>query len=294
MKLLTICYPTFGRDNVLQLTSKGDRVLLAPDEFHVGLLELGWTIDVVSLAEPTPLTLFRSGLPLLRPEQIDWSKYDLIWHMLRDPTQPEALALLARLPQLPNVTVINHADRLKDHHKANYLPILHALGLAPRVTTLPPNRTGWLHSYGSFISPDRKWIDTNAFNNNRGDYPARGHGRIVTEFIDNQIDGWHSVVRFGFVCGVVTSGLRYWSTDAAFRSGGAMRHEAYSVPARIEQRLCEGLSRIGCDVCHVEAVPTADGLYVIDINPYPTADGKTLSTITRAMVEKIDRHFRRQ
>lgn len=81
MRLLTLCFPTYGQQNPLHLNARGDRIVLAPDEFHRQLLALGWEIDVVSLAEPTRLPLFCSGeqpdFGLPTPLQVSAVRYRL-------------------------------------------------------------------------------------------------------------------------------------------------------------------------------------------------------------------------
>lgn len=288
MRLLTLCFPTFGRDNGLHLTSDGKEVVLAPDEHHVYLKKLGWEIDVVSIAPPTDKRLFCSKLPILTLDDVRGRTYDVCWHMFRDPTQPEVLNLLASLPPLPPAGLtLNDALRLRHHAKPHYLPILHRHGLAPEI--MPQGRADcdWELSSGSWISPDRGAIDTNAFNNNRGDYPDRGHGRIVTRYIDNSVDGLHSFVRFGYALGTGFRGNRYWSEKPAFRSGEAAIWEEYVVPEEFKGRIHAAMLAIGVDICHVEAIPHDNQLYIVDVNPFPSANGRTLSCITQSLCDAL-------
>lgn len=287
MRLLTLCYPTFGKNNHLHLTADGKRVVLAPDQFHKELLAAGWQIDVVSVGPQTSRPLFRSRLPLVRTlAEIANKQYDLIWHMFRDPTQPEVLAALRSLSSsLPAMSApVNDAARLRLHNKLRYLPILARYGLAPEIVDTGAPGKNWLLSAGTFLDLKRGLISTQAYNNNRGDYPDRGHGRITLRYIDNQIDGRRSFVRFGVAFGRGFAGCEYFSTEPAFRSGQAQEVRPYSLPAKWHAPMREALAAMGCDVCHVEAVIKAERLYVFDVNPFPTADGATLTGITRGLV----------
>jgi len=282
-RLLTLCFPTFGRDNFLQFTSTGKEVVLAPDEFHACLISAGWRVDVVSLADPTDLPLFRSGLKLKTVDQVDFADYDLCWHMFRDPTQPEVLEMLEKL-SLPSIPTINNAQLLANHHKYHYLRVLQRFQMAPELNENLRASRDWKHCVGTNISPDQMWLDSNAYNNNRGDYPSRGHGRAVTRFVDNMQDGLRRVVRFGVAFGQGFQGFQYYSPDIAFKSGAAVRWEPYAVPLTHRPTLAAALQELGCDVCHVEAVPQGDRLFVIDINPYPSAHGRTLTPITQQLI----------
>ncbi|MBL9083815.1 MAG: hypothetical protein JNK76_18505 [Planctomycetales bacterium] len=292
MRLLTLCYPTFGKDNALHLNSAGTRIVLAPDQFHVELSERGWQVDVVSLAEPTQLPLFRSGLTMKRIEEVDLNDYDVFWHMFRDPTQPEVLAELERLRlDFGGKPILNDTLRLRQHHKRVYLPVLERYGLAPRIITNVQPTPSWISSHSTFVSPERREISTNVFNNNRGDYPERGTGRIVTEFVDNRVEGLHSIVRIGYALGGGFRGWRYFSPLPAFKSGNAVRSEPYSLPEQFQAAVAAALNELGCDVCHFEAVPLPDRIVIFDVNPYPTADGTTLTPITADLAEQLTRRL---
>ena len=97
LRLLTLCFPTYGSENELHLNSRGDAVVLAPDEFNRILLERGWEVDVVSLGPLSEYPLFRSKIRLLAMSEVAFESYDVYWHMFRDPTQPEVLKLLRTL-----------------------------------------------------------------------------------------------------------------------------------------------------------------------------------------------------
>ena len=281
MRLLTLCCPTVGRRNQPHLTGDGRRVLLAPDEFHRCLLRAGWTIDVVAPIENDGRRLHRSSLPLRRVEDVPFDSYHVYWHMFRDPTQPEVLDWLSGAAfDYGGRPVINEAYRLRQHHKAAWLPVLQRHGLAPEFAPFSAGEPSWIPAAGTRVSPDQAWIETHAFNNNRGDYPERGSGRIVMRFVDNAVDGLRSIVRFGVAFGRGFTGFRYWSDQVAFKSGGASKYEPYRVPERLHDPIRRALAEMGCDVCHVEGVPVGDDLLIFDINPYPTADGRTLTFIT--------------
>lgn len=291
MRLLVLCFPTWGRGNQLHLTSAGNLVVLAPDELLRQLVEAGWTVEAVSMAERTELRLHRSALPLRAVDEVDFSSYDLYWHMFRDPTQPEVLErLAARRFDYRGRPVINDAFKLQHHRKDSYLKTLARYELAPRIVE-GADTAGWTRCGDALISPDRRLIETHACNNNRGDYPERGAGRIVTEYIDNSRGGLRSIVRFGVAFGQGFAGYRYYSDAAAFRSGGARSWEPWTAPPALRERLAAALAETGCDVCHVEAVSRGEELCVFDVNPYPTADGQTLSEITRSLVAVIRRRF---
>jgi hypothetical protein len=294
MRLLSVCFPTYGRDNGLHLNGHGDRVVLAPDEFHRQLLMVGWQVDVVGLTPRTTLRLFRSELSLKVPDEVDFNDYDLCWHMFRDPTQPEVLNWLREFhPNHLATPVINRAERLASHQKNHYLPILHRYGIGPKILLSAPQSTSWIVSSSELVSEDLAWIDTYAYNNNRGDYPSRGSERIVTEYIDNAVGGRRSIVRFGYAFGQGFSGFRYFKAVSVptFKTGEADSHQPYVVPQALRPRITAAMNELGCDVCHIEAIPLGDRLYVIDVNPYPTASGKTLSQITSSLIEVLTTRF---
>jgi len=291
MRLLTWCFPTFGQDNPLHLNRQGDRIVLAPDEFHVSLARRGWSVTVVSLAPFTSLPLWRSELTMVRPQDVNPRDYDVHWHMFRDPTQPEVLALLEQLQvKVPPAQLINSVDKLRFHDKHRYAPVLQSLGIGPEV--LPKEgKEGWPELHSTYLSPDKMRISSNAYNNNRGDYPERGEGHIITRFIDNAQNGVRSLVRFGVAFGQGFRGFQYFSEEWAFKTGGAKRIEPYEVPYSLRPQIASVLRRLGCDVCHVEAIPQNDRLWIVDINPYPTANGTTLSVITEDLADHITNYF---
>ncbi len=95
------------------------------DEFNRILLERGWEVDVVSLGPLSEYPLFRSKLQLLAMSEVAFDSYDVYWHMLRDPTQPEVLKLLENLKlDYAGKPVINHVDRLRYHDKHRYSKVL--------------------------------------------------------------------------------------------------------------------------------------------------------------------------
>lgn len=284
MKLLTLCFPTFGKDNYIHLSSKGD-IVLAPDEFHCCLLASGWEIDVVAIGLETDGRLFRSKLPLKRFQDVQLDEYDLFWHMFRDATQPEVLRMLDQLnANYHDKLVINRADRLAKHFKNEYLPVLERHGVGTTVVSVNPKEHTWTNAGSEHINVDRTLVDSNAYNNNRGDYPQRGSGRVITRYIDNSKEGRRSIVRFGYAFGRGFEGFQFFCPDSTlcFKTGSASSWEAYSVPEHIRPAITAAMQELGCDVCHIEAIPVEDRLLVFDVNPYPTADGKTLSIITRS------------
>ena len=227
-----------------------------------------------------------------RIEEVDLGDYDVVWHMFRDPTQPEVLAELERLRlDFAGKRILNDVRRLKQHQKRAYLPVLERYGLAPRIITSVRPTPSWTSSQSTFVSPERREISTNVFNNNRGDYPERGDGRIVTEFVDNRADGLHSIVRVGYALGGGFRGHQYFSPLPAFKSGNAVRSQPYSLPERFQGPVAAALNELGCDVCHFEAVPLPDRIVIFDVNPYPTADGTTLTSITADLAEQLTRRL---
>ena len=141
------------------------------------------------------------------------------------------------------------------------------------------------------ISPDGTMIESYAYNNNRGDYPSLRHEAIVHRYIDNAVDGLRSMVRFGYAYGGGFAGFKYFSRRIAFKSGGAERREAYTVDDKHRTNRY-ALTELGIDVCHIDAIPIGDELLIIDINPYPTSNGSTLSPITESLVDILEQRFR--
>jgi hypothetical protein len=295
MRLLSLCFPNVGKTDEVHLNSRADAVVLAPDEFLRLLREVGWHVDVVSLAKPTNLPLFRSGLPLLRLKDVQPSSYDLLWHMFRDPTPPEALERLQRQPlDYGKARIVNAAQCLQNHNKLHYLPVLarHGVGVEPCGNDL--SIAEWQKDTDLWISRDRKYIATHAYNSNRGVYPEWGHGRIVTRYIDNAAGGFRTFVRFGYAFGQGFSGFRYYlpESNPAARTGAAVRYEPYVVPEKLRPKISQAMNALGCDVCHLEAIPKDDDLRICDVNPNPTANGRTLTPITQSLVDIIDRVMR--
>lgn len=293
MRLLTLCLPTLGRDNHLHITGDRLNIVLAPDEFHLLLLQAGWQIDVVSLATAGDRPLLRSLLPLKSLAEVTLDQYDVLWHMFRDPTQPEVLRILSGLADHGR-PVINSAFRLKDHHKRKYLRVFQRYGIGPAILGGATAGADWLPCGAARISPDGKWIETYAVNNNRGCSAVRPYERVVTQFINNAVDGKRSIVRFGVAFGRGFEGFRYWSDAPSFKTGSATSWEPYVVPPAHQPAIRYALAELGCDVCHVEAVPRGERLYIFDVNPYPTADGRTLSLITQPLVRIVCEEMERR
>lgn len=294
--MLSLCFPTRGRSDALRVNSQG--VVLATDEVHRLLLEFGWHVDVASLASATDHRLFRSRLPLQQIDDVDTSTYDLVWHMFRDPTQPEVVERLERLRlEYGRALLINDALDLKQHHKHHYLPILGKLGIAVEVCGDDLKIANWNKTTCAWTSRgDGRWIATHAYNADRQEYAERGHGRIVTRYVDNARDGFRSFVRFGYALGDGFTGFEYrFPADRrAMKTGGASAVVPYTVPVRYRAAIRAGLEQLGCDVCHVEAIPCEDGLRIFDVNPSAMANGRTLTPISAALVKVIDRKVRQR
>lgn len=292
LRLLTLCFPTYGSENELHLNSRGNAVVLAPDEFNRILRERGWEVDVVSLGPLSEYPLFRSKLHLRAMSEVAFDSYDVYWHMLRDPTQPEVLKLLENLDlDYAGKPVINHVNRLQHHDKHRYSKVLLEAGMGPEILPTPPDRSDWIAEESCCVSPDGTMIESYAYNNNRGDYPGLRHEGIVHRFIDNAVEGLRSMVRFGYAYGGGFAGFKYFSRRMAFKSGGAERREAYLVEEKYHARIRNALDKLGIDVCHIDAIPIGDELLIIDINPYPTSNGSTLSPITESLVDILERQF---
>jgi hypothetical protein len=291
-RLLSLCFPTFGSQNELHLNSRNDAVVLAPDEFNRILVARGWEVDVVSLGPLSEHTLFRSKLSLRALSDVDFDSYDVYWHMLRDPTQPEVLDIIQKLNlDYSGKPVINHIDRLRHHNKHHYARILFDAGIGSEILPTPADRSDWIAEESCRVSPDGTMIESCAYNNNRGDYPGLRNETIVQRYIDNAVDGLRSMVRFGYAYGSGFTGFKYFSRRMAFKSGGAERREAYTVDEKHHASISKVVSELGVDVCHIDAIPVGDQLMVIDINPYPTSNGSTLSPITESLVDILERQF---
>jgi hypothetical protein len=123
-----------------------------------------------------------------------------------------------------------------------------------------------------------------------GCWPSRSSVSCVritlTRFVDNSVNGKRSIVRFGVAFGQGFEGFQYWSEKPVFKTGDATEWAPYAVPQQYRDPIRQALGEMGCDVCHVEAVPLAGGLVIFDVNPYPTAGGKRrLSSISEAITK---------
>ncbi len=303
-RLLVLCLPTWGTENALHLNSTGQAIVLAPDEM-IRLLELtGVAVDVVSIDGSVPeKPLMRSGKRLRPLEEIDPTDYDLFWHMFRDPTQPEVLACLENLRlDYGGKRILNDVRFLKDHHKWHYLPVLFRHGIGPRVfpqyNRNNTARANWSSPHYSARVAEidgKRIICTAAFNNNRGDYPARRpRENIYVEYLDNAASGVRSFFRVGYALGQVTAGWLYCSEAKLLtQKSGSCKHQVpFQIPLRYHGVIAECLRELGIDVCHLEGLFIKDRLFLFDINPYPTAHGGTLSVISaeicRCIAEAID------
>lgn len=259
-------------------------VVLAPHDILDGLIRVGVHVQLVSLYQPVGLTL-PGGMKILSIDEVIPASADVYIHMFRDPTEPEVLEKLQKL-NLPSRLTLNDAFKLYDHSKWKYLPLLHKEGIGSEVTN-PPTTVQWeKQTYSTRISTDHQWIETAAFNNNRGQYAERkAYERIVTRFADNASKGIRSFFRAGYVLGRFTTGWLYAAPaeQCILKSGIASHAVPFDLPRRHHAKLKRVLDELSVDYCHFEGCFMGDRLDVFDINPHPTACGSTLSYITNDM-----------
>lgn len=288
--LLVLCFPTFGALNNIHLNSKGDRVILAPDEFNKYFLQNNLNFDVVSLAdEKVKLPLMYSGITTKSIEQINITDYKFVWHMFRDPTQPEVLEKVKNIDFSNNI-IINDVKYIKNLFKQNYYAILNKYNLAPKVLSLDYTQIKWNYqNFGTLLSQDKKYICSYAYNNNRGDYIEREKKKkFIAEYIDNTDEnGYRSFFRIGYAYGKFSFGWMYYGTEYSLKSGNCKIKKKFFLDDPIQEKLSSAMKEVGVDVCHVEGLFKNDKLYIFDINPYPTAAGNTLSPITEELSKII-------
>lgn len=290
--LLVMSYPTWGPTESLHLNSTGSHVVFAPDYFLVCLRDLGVEIDLVSLTdERVTLPTFQSHTMPKHVSEIDYADYGAFWHMFRDPTQPEVLAKLDATGFAPGERrVFNRAEALKDLFKDRYLPVLESFGLGSRVLEgVSPRSIEWQsREHSVAVSTDGKYVCPFPYNNNRGDYRERNGREAISEYVDNiNAEGLRSIFRVGYALGTCVPGYRYFSKGWIVKSGTSQSREPFEIPERFHSTIAEAMKTIGVDVCHLEGVEKDGQIYLFDINPYPTANGSTLSEITRAAARII-------
>ena len=289
--LLVLCYPTFGKNNVIQLNSKSDKIVLAPDEFNNYFKKFNLNFDVVSITkEKIILPLMDSGIVPKTLDDIDIKNYKFIWHMFRDPTQPEVLEILKNL-DFSNSIIINNIDYIKNLFKDNYYEVLNEFNLSPQVyKNIGFSDISWeYHNFGTLISKNKKYISSYSYNNNRGDYTEREQRKkIIAEYIDNvDGNGNRSFFRIGYSFNKITSGWIYYGTEFSLKSGNCKIKIPYSISEKYVGDITKAMNRLGVDVCHLEGNIKNDMLTIFDINPYPTASGNTLSSITEEISKNI-------
>mgnify|MGYP000887764387 CR=1 FL=1 len=259
-------------------------VVLAPHDILGELCRIGVEVDLVSLHQPVDMTL-PGGMKILSIKDVRPSEADVYIHMFRDPTEPEVIGILQEWG-LPYRLTLNDAFKLHDFSKWKYLPLLHKRGLGSEVETPLTNVQWETQTYSTRISTDHQWIETAAYNNNRGQYAERkGRERIVTRFADNASKGIRSFFRAGYVLGQFTTGWLYASPaeQRILKTGTSAHAVPFDLPRRHHDKLREVFDELKVDYCHFEGCFTGDRMIVFDINPHPTACGSTLSYITRDM-----------
>lgn len=296
--LLVLAYPLYAGQ--LHYDSKGIYVVLAPDEIVKNLLNLGVRTIVVNVVDDkqTPIPLMRSGLTMTSRDKIDITKFDAVWHMFRDPTQPEVAALAAAAPDLffpKDKPIINSIKSLDRMYKSQYIPILEKHGIGPKIMVEPPGTQWGPCNHSAQVSLDRKLVKTANYNNNRGDYPQREKdmGTIVVEFLDSAVNGQRSFFRVGYSMGKVLPGWMYTSSDdqVVQKTGTCKIRTPHEVPTEHHAVIKRAMDEIGIDLCHIEGLYVNGALKLFDINPYPTTYGTTLKPISDAMAEQIVKHF---
>lgn len=283
MKVLALCYPMYN-GKLHTCGPSQNHVVLAPHDILGELSRSGVEVELVSLHQPVDMTL-PGGMRILSMHDVSPFKADVYIHMFRDPTEPEVLDIL-REWNLPSRLTLNDAFKLHDFSKWKYLPLLHTHGLGSEVVT-PPTTVQWeTQTYSTRISTDHQWVETAAYNNNRGQYAERkGQERIVTRFADNATKGIRSFFRAGYVLGQFTTGWLYASPaeQCVLKTGTAAHSMPFDLPRRYHEKLREAFDELNVDYCHFEGCFTGGRMFVFDINPHPTASGSTLSYITKDM-----------
>lgn len=284
--LLVLCFPTFGKNNEIHLNSKNDHIVLAPDEFNKYFLEYNLDFDIVSLIDKKlDLPLMNSKIIPKLIDEINISDYKFVWHMFRDPTQPEVLDKLKHIDFSKNI-VINNVEYIKNLFKENYYKVLNKYNLAPKILDLDYNQIRWNYeNFGTLISEDKKYICSYSYNNNRGDYIDREEKKkFIAEYIDNTDEnGYRSFFRIGYAYNKFSSGWMYSGKSYSLKSGNCDIKKKFSLNESIQAEISPAMQEIGVDVCHVEGLFKDNRVYIFDINPYPTSYGNTLSTITEEL-----------
>ncbi|MBL9133286.1 MAG: hypothetical protein JNG86_18895 [Verrucomicrobiaceae bacterium] len=273
-----------------------EHVVLAPHDILREMCSVGVKVELVSLHQPVHLTL-PGGMKIQSIEDVSPVSADVFIHMFRDPTEPEVLEKLQEW-NLPSRLTLKDAFKLHECSKWKYLPLLHKHGLGSEVAT-PPSSVQWeTQTYSTRISTDYQWVETAAFNNNRGQYAKRkSQERIVTRFADNASKGIRSFFRAGYVLGRFTTGWLYVvpAEQRIIKSGTAAHSVPFDLPCRHHGRLKQVFDELSVDYCHFEGCFSGDRMFVFDINPHPTACGSTLSYITKdmaaLMIERLEELF---
>lgn len=282
MRILALCYPLYN-GKLHTCGASQNYVMLAPHDILRDLSRAGVCVELISLYQPVNLSL-PDGMKILSINDATLDA-DVHIHMFRDPTEPEVLEKLQAWNLPPKLT-LNDAFKLHDHSKWKYLPMLLQHGIGPEIATLPQELQWQPQTHSTRISTDHQWIETAAFNNNRGQYlERRGRERIVTRFIDNATKGIRSFFRIGYVLGRFTTGWLYMAPaeQGVIKTGTAAHAAPFDLPCRHQPALQKVLEELSVDYCHIEGCFVQDRLYVFDINTHPTASGSTLSYITKDM-----------
>ena len=294
-KLLVLCFPTYGKNNDIHLNSKANHVVLAPDEFNKYFSKYMLDFDVVSLTDKKlDFSLMDSGIVPKSLEEINVNDYKFVWHMFRDPTQPEVLEKIKDIDFSNNI-IINNVNSIKSLFKENYYGVLGKYDLAPKVFDLDHTKIKWNHqNFGTLLSEDKKYICSYSYNNNRGDYVEREtKKKFIAEYIDNTDEnGNRSFFRIGYAYGKFSFGWMYYGTEYSLKSGNCKIKKQFNLDPIVQEKVTAAMKEIGVDVCHVEGLFKDNKAYIFDINPYPTASGNTLSAITeelsKIIIERIN------
>lgn len=282
MKILALCYPMYN-GQIHTCGANKNYVVLAPHDILGEMSRSGISIELVSLYQPVKLTL-PDGMKLKDISEVT-SDVDAYIHMFRDPTEPEVLDILQTW-DMPSRLTLNDAFKLRDLSKWKYVPLLWKHGIGSEIAEPSQIRQWGPQTFSTRISADQQWIETAAFNNNRGQYlERRDRERIVTRFINNATKGVRSFFRIGYVLGCFATGWMYLTLEEQriMKTGTAAHSVPFDLPRRYQNSLRSVLEELSIDYCHIEGCFIGDKLYVFDINAHPTASGSTLSHITKDM-----------
>jgi hypothetical protein len=316
MRILALTWTTEDHE-LPMINARGDLWCPAIDGITNELLKLGHQVVYVNLlpmkyeltAEQLKCKAFISGLPYHTWDEIKNKNFDLIWHSIKDPTPPQAIEFVEKvMAELdPKIPILNHINKLKDHNKRKYIPVLNEYGVGVKAFEeykdwlLPDGMIDTAKcfppSQAAYVSLDKKAIRCPLTNSQRFGHLFKEDGGITLHYRDNEGDqkeGFRTIFRVPYACGKVLDGFRYICPAEIMcpKTGSAAEVEEFSFKNGSSIKAGLAMDKLGVDLAMLEGLEIKpDRVEIFDINPFPSSEGRTLTPLAAKMAKRIEQVY---